>query len=258
MKKVLIIGELNLLLGSLNQHLSSRFKTQMCVDNIDMVKGMVKIFRPDMAVICLNSTQEPDYRIPDTFLNSNIVIPVLFVGTPEECNCYAAYRDKGQFDYVTRPTTLGLLQQKCIEMLKQAVLDKDEEEVVVKEPESEKKCVLAVDDSGILLRSVKTMLERKYDVVVANSGMLAIKQAKKRIPDLILLDYEMPEWDGKRTLEEIRADEQLKDVPVVFLTAVADKAHIAAVLEMRPSGYLLKPIEQQVLIDTIEKSLIKI
>ena len=85
-----------------------------------------------------------------------------------------------------------------------------------------------------------------------------MKQAKKKAPDLILLDYEMPEWDGRRTLEEIRNDEKLKDTPVVFLTAVADKAHIAAVLELKPSGYLLKPIEQQTLMDTIEKALIKI
>ncbi len=115
-----------------------------------------------------------------------------------------------------------------------------------------------MDDSGILLRNIKTMLEKEYDVAVANSGMTAIKQAKKKTPDLILLDYEMPEWDGKKTLEEIRNDEELKDIPVVFVTAVADKAHIAAVLELRPSGYLLKPIEQQKLYDTIEKALIRI
>jgi len=124
--------------------------------------------------------------------------------------------------------------------------------------ESAKKCILAVDDSGILLRSVKAMLEKYYDVVVANSGMMAMKQAKKKAPDLILLDYEMPEWDGKRTMEEFRNDEELKDTPIVFLTSVADKAHIAAVLAMKPSGYLLKPIEQQLLLDTIERSMIKI
>ena len=102
------------------------------------------------------------------------------------------------------------------------------------------------------------MLEKDYDVAVANSGMMAIKQAKKKLPDLILLDYEMPEWDGRKTLEEIRNDEKLKDIPVVFVTAVADKEHISGVLSLRPSGYILKPIEQQKLYDTIEKALIRI
>lgn len=77
--------------------------------------------------------------------------------------------------------------------------------------------------------------------------------AKKKHPDLILLDYEMPGWDGKRTLEEIRKDEEIMDIPVMFLTGVADKEHIAAVLGMKPEGYLLKPVEQSKLLSMIEE-----
>ena len=131
-------------------------------------------------------------------------------------------------------------------------------DAMIKTIEKPLKRILAVDDSGILLRSVKAALENQYEVMVANSGMAAIKQAKKKLPDLILLDYEMPEWDGRKTLEEIRKDEELKDIPVVFLTAVRERENITAVLKLRPSGYLLKPIEPKVLIDTIEKAMIKI
>lgn len=258
MKKVLIIGELNLLVSSLNQHLSAKFQTQMCMDNIEMTKGMAKIFKPDMSVICLSGVGELDNRILDFFSDRNYQIPVLLIGTVEECNFYQKYYENEQFDFVVRPTTLGVLQQKCEEMLNMSDSEKEEEADVTEETEQERKRILAVDDSGILLRSVKNILDGKYEVIVANSGMLAIKQAKKKAPDLILLDYEMPEWDGKRTLEEIRNDDELKDIPVVFLTAVADKAHIKAVLELRPSGYLLKPIDQQRLMETIEKALIKI
>ena len=109
---------------------------------------------------------------------------------------------------------------------------------------------MAVGFSGITMLSAC-----EGDLVTIEHNKDFIKQAKKKVPDLILLDYEMPEWDGRRTLEEIRNDEDLKDIPVVFLTAVADKAHISAVLKLYPSGYLLKPIEQQKLLDTIEKVL---
>ncbi len=257
MKKILIVGELNQLVGSVNQYLSTKFQTQMCVDNLEMVKKITKIFKVDMAVICLCGVGELDKRILDYFGDSNVKRPVLLVGTAEECECYQNYYESEQFDFVTRPTTLGMLQRKCEEMLKLSEVE-EEEDNVTDETQQRRKNILAVDDSGILLRSVKTMLDKTYDVTVANSGMVALKQAKKKVPDLILLDYEMPEWDGKRTLEEIRKDEELKDVPVVFLTAIADSAHIAAVFALRPSGYLLKPIEQQVLIDTIEKAMIKI
>lgn len=255
MKKILIVGELNQLVGSVNQHLSTEFQTQMCTDNLEIVKRTARIFKFDMAVICLSGVGELDVKILDFFSEVDEKRAVLIVGTMEECECYQKYYECEQFDFVTRPTTLGLLQRKCEEMLKLSVFI--EENNLIYEGQ-QRRNILLVDDSGILLRSVKAMLDKTYDVTVANSGMVALKQAKKKVPDLILLDYEMPEWDGKRTLEEIRKDEELKDVPVVFLTAIADRAHIAAVFALRPSGYLLKPIEQQVLIDTIEKAMIKI
>lgn len=255
MKKILLIGELDQVLGSLNHHLAAKFQTQMCMAELEMIKGMNKIYKADLAVICLSENGNSHEQILDFFQDRCSQMPVLLVGKEKECRLYGKYYDTKQFDYLTRPLTLGILLRKCEELLQ--IYEPEAEKAQEKEVE-ERKYILAVDDSGILLRNIKTMLEKEYDVAVANSGMMAIKQAKKRLPDLILLDYEMPEWDGKRTLEEIRNDEDLKDIPVVFVTAVADKEHIAAVLELRPSGYLLKPIEQQKLYDTIEKALIRI
>lgn len=116
-----------------------------------------------------------------------------------------------------------------------------------------KRQILLVDDSPLALRSIKAMLDTKYDVVVATSGEKALVTAKKSLPDLVLLDYEMPGWDGRKTLEELRNDEEIGDIPVVFLTGVADKEHIAAVLGMNPQGYLLKPVDKDKLLNTIKK-----
>lgn len=255
MKKILLIGELNQTVSSVNAHLATRFQTQICMDSLDLVKGMAKVFEPDMAVICLVGTGELDKRILDFFSAQYAQVPVLLLGTGEECKCFQTYYESAQFDYVIRPTTLSALMKKCREMLLLEAADPEPEAEVQVEEAVRRSRILAVDDSGVLLRSVKAILDKDYDVAVASSGMMAIKQAKKTAIDLILLDYEMPEWDGKRTLEEIRGDEELKDIPVVFLTGVADKAHIAAVLGLNPQGYLLKPIDPQKLLDTIEKVL---
>ena len=72
---------------------------------------------------------------------------------------------------------------------------------------------------------------------------------------MILLDYEMPVCDGKMTLEMIRADEDLTSIPVVFLTAVNDRANIEAVLKLKPAGYFLKPPVKDRLLAEIEKIL---
>ncbi len=255
MKKVLLVGELNQTVSSVNKHLSTRFQTQICMDSLDLVKGMTKVFEPDMAVICLVGVGDLDKRILEFFREQNGQMPVLLIGTAEECKYFQQYYEEEQFDFAIRPTTLTVLLQKCLEMLRMSETEQVEACQSVDTEPSRRRRILAVDDSGVLLRSVKAMLENQYDIAVATSGMMAIKQAKKNLPDLILLDYEMPEWDGKKTLEEIRVDEELKDIPVVFLTGVADKEHITAVLGLKPSGYLLKPIEQQKLIDTIERVL---
>ena len=114
-----------------------------------------------------------------------------------------------------------------------------------------KKRILVVDDSGIQLRSVRSVLVDQYEVDVATNGVKAIEKAKSRKPDLILLDYEMPVMDGRETLEVIRNDEELKDIPVIFLTSIANQESIASVLKLKIEGYLLKPIDQKKMLETI-------
>lgn len=117
------------------------------------------------------------------------------------------------------------------------------------------KTILVVDDNATTLRGLKNVLDPYYDVILANSGMRAIAAIAKKRPDLILLDYEMPVCDGKQTFEMIKADDEIKDIPVVFLTGVNDKAHITEVLKLIPAGYMLKPYEPEKLLSTIRNIL---
>ena len=237
----------------MNSYLQTKFQTQLCVGSLEMVKGMVRVYEPEMAVICLVGVGELDHKILDFFENRRSNVPVLLIGTAEECRFFQKYYDSEQFDFLTRPTTLNELMEKCSSVMK---LEETEEELPeIEEAAEVKKHILVVDDSGILLRSVKNMLSDWYEVAVATDGKKAIERAKRRKPDLILLDYEMPVMDGKETLEELRKDEELKDIPVVFLTSVADRDSIAPVLKLKPQGYLLKPIDQKRMFETIENVL---
>lgn len=109
-----------------------------------------------------------------------------------------------------------------------------------------KKKILVVDDSGAVLRSVKGWLEDKYQVILANSGAMAIKYLATNRPDLVLLDYEMPVVDGSQVLEMMRTEMEFSDIPVMFLTSKNDKESIMKVMELKPEGYILKstPPEQ--------------
>lgn len=249
MKKVLLIGELNQTVSTVNNYLQNKFQTQICMDSLELVKGMTKVFEPDLAIVCLVGVGNLDNKILDFFANRKRTAPVLLIGTAEECRYYQQYYDCEQFDFITRPTSMSELMAKCLSVL-QMENEPDMMVQVTEEPE-QKKRILVVDDSGILLRSVRAMLAEQYEVAVATDGKKALDAARRKKPDLILLDYEMPVMDGRETLEALRMDEELKNIPVVFLTSVADRESIASVLALKPEGYLLKPIDQNRMIETI-------
>ena len=121
----------------------------------------------------------------------------------------------------------------------------------------EKKKILVVDDSGVVLRNVKGWLQDKYNVILANSGAMAIKYLATDRPDLVLLDYEMPVINGKKVLEMIRTETEFKDVPVIFLTSKNDKESIMDVMELKPEGYLLKTMQPNFIIEEIDNFFMK-
>jgi CheY-like chemotaxis protein len=116
---------------------------------------------------------------------------------------------------------------------------------------SQQKKILAVDDSGSMLRSVKEWLEGKYNVYLANSAAMAIKYLSLNKPDLVLLDYEMPVVDGKQVLEMIRTETEFADIPVMFLTNRSGKDGFDNVKYLNPEGYLLKSMDSSQIISAI-------
>lgn len=121
-----------------------------------------------------------------------------------------------------------------------------------KEAGNLKRKILVVDDSGAMLRNVKEWLQDKYQVIVANSGAMAIKYLAMNRPDLILLDYEMPVCDGKQVLEMIRAESEFSNIPVIFLTGKNDRESVLSVSSLKPEGYLLKSMPPAQIVQTID------
>lgn len=126
------------------------------------------------------------------------------------------------------------------------------EKFVKEDAGKQKKKILVVDDSGAVLRNVKGWLEDKYQVILANSGVMAIKYLAMNRPDLILLDYEMPICDGRQVLEMIRSESDFSDVSVIFLTSKNDRESVLKVSALRPDGYLLKSMDPKDIIKAID------
>lgn len=217
----------------------------------------MKIVNPDLVVISLIGAYGIDTSMFFLLSSRYKDTPVLTIGTEEESREFFKYYEESQFENLIRPVeNTTILNAACRK------LGLNKEQVVAGAAEEKKaaggrKRVLVVDDNGTTLRTMKAMLEERYEVAIAISGAQAMTSIGKQRPDLILLDYEMPVCDGKMTLEMIRADEEMKDIPVVFLTAVNDRANIEAVLKLKPAGYFLKPAVKDKLITELDRILNK-
>ncbi len=116
-----------------------------------------------------------------------------------------------------------------------------------------RKCILAVDDSAIVLSRIESTLCNDYDVVTVNSGARALKYLKEEKPDLILMDIRMAQKDGIETLRDIRNMDDRKDIPVIMLTGVETKDSVLESAKLGIRDYILKPFYNDELLKRIRR-----
>jgi len=120
--------------------------------------------------------------------------------------------------------------------------------------------VLLIDDEPSFTRMLKLSLERRgrFEVRVENNGAYGLKVAQDFLPHIIMLDVIMPDVDGGEVASKIRADEKLKDTPIVFLTAgVSRETTRAKGNVIGGQEYLAKPVTVDEVIRCIETQLRK-
>ena len=119
--------------------------------------------------------------------------------------------------------------------------------------------ILIVDDDEMNLSMAKAILETKIqaEYLTAMSGRecLSILEQRKGLIDLVLLDIAMPGMDGMETLSRIRQNPRLQALPVIFLTAAADKNTIIKASQLKINDYVKKPFMPDDLVSRVEKHL---
>jgi CheY-like chemotaxis protein len=108
--------------------------------------------------------------------------------------------------------------------------------------------ILVVDDEPAMVQYLTTVLTRDgYEVLQAMSGYEALAVVREQSPDLVLLDVMMPEMDGFQVLQELRASEEFRDLPVIILTALTAEQDIVRSFEEGVTDYIDKPVTPAVL-----------
>jgi CheY-like chemotaxis protein len=117
--------------------------------------------------------------------------------------------------------------------------------------------ILIVDNDKNTTHLVKILLERtgRYVVFEENDSTRAHQTARNFRADLIFLDVVMPNRDGGEIAAQIRADPELQNTPIIFLTALVTRAEAKAGVQIDGHSFLAKPISIQELIEAVEENL---
>ena len=126
-------------------------------------------------------------------------------------------------------------------------------DTVVLDQRDRRTFALVVDDSITVRRVTQRLLERNgMRVITAKDGVDAVSVLQENLPDIILLDIEMPRMDGYEVAAHVRNDARLKDIPIVMITSRVSEKHRARAIELGVNDYLGKPYQENQLLDAIE------
>ena len=106
---------------------------------------------------------------------------------------------------------------------------------------SKKQTILIVDDEPTNIEILSDALGKTYEILIAVNGQEALEVALKAIPDLILLDIVMPEMGGYDVCQSLKENLLLKDIPVIFITALDNEMQETLGLKLGAVDYIMKP-----------------
>lgn len=115
-----------------------------------------------------------------------------------------------------------------------------------------KRSIVAVDDSRIVLQSLEGILGDSYDFRGFSKVERALSYLEQFPPSLIILDIDMPEVNGYEMMEMIREKEELRNIPILFLTSNNERDNVLKAAAYGVDDYAVKPIEKEILISKIE------
>lgn len=170
-------------------------------------------------------------------------IPVIFITGKSNRNMVLESINVGVNGYLVKPIARDRLIRKVKEVLTQ------------RENMHKKKTILAIDDDVTYLKIINNSLKDNFNVIMINSSKLALEYLAGHVPDVILLDYQMPMGEDNNFLEYINQSQELSHVPVIMLTGINDKKMMLESIKQRPTRFLLKPVSKLDLLKAIISAL---
>jgi len=116
----------------------------------------------------------------------------------------------------------------------------------------EKPLILCVDDEESNLLLLENILQNDYQIILASDATSAIIQAETHHPDLIMLDILLPGTDGFEIAKALKSIEKVKNIPIIFVTALEDELHEEKGFELGASDYISKPYNPKIILARVK------
>lgn len=282
MKRILFVADFNDTAHCIQEAMLSQYQVQLCsMKNAEDVSHMIRMFRPDMVVVFISCYQNISSKLFYILTIVHAAIPIITIGKKEDTMQYEMLYSKTQYTHLYRPIKNRDIM-KCIadrlhitedenaehkdisdvsnyieneDKIKNKTDIWDEAELDNEADADKRKHILLVDNDDEIYNDMKSIIGDRYRVSAAGTELQAMRMLEKDRPDMMFLSYEMPLCEGRIMLEMIRNDEELRKLPVVFLTKIAEKRNIASIIRLKPAGCILKPLDKEMVTRIIEKCL---
>lgn len=273
--KILVSGNNPSLIMDFIQHTGTFFKSLSTTPCMRDIIGHFELFSPDAYVCFVNSehssilTQISALKRDDAYNGASIFL----IGDAKTCDelsknlMFSAeanliirrpisvdnlvLRITRYFDELKEAGTEEEAGKTIAEAKPAAAVANGKEEEKAAADSAKRKHVLVIDDDRIILKMLKEALSDDYDVTTMVNGVAAEKFLESKNVDLVILDYEMPIETGADIFRRIKANPKISHIPVCFLTGISEREKIMEVMALKPHGYLLKPIDMDMLIATV-------
>lgn len=280
MKRILFVADFNDTAHCIQEAMLSQYQVQLCsMKNAEDVSHMIRMFRPDMVVVFISCYQNISSKLFYILTIVHAAIPIITIGKKEDTMQYEMLYSKTQYTHLYRPIKNRDIM-KCIadrlhitedenaehkdisdvsnyieneDKIKNKTDIWDDAELDNEADADKRKHILLVDNDDEIYNNMKSIIGDRYRVSVAGTELQAMCMLEKDRPDMMFLSYEMPLCEGRIMLEMIRSDEELRKLPVVFLTKIAEKRNIASIIRLKPAGCILKPLDKEIVTRIIEK-----
>lgn len=253
MKHIILVGEFNSITQNLYEHLGNDYFIQLGSADKACLKGILEIAQANLILVVATGLEAEQKELFRVIEEVRPELPVICIGTEEELELFEEPLEREEIFILHRPVQMKTIKN-TIEKVQGFIpedTEKTEEKWVEQFGKRHIRKIMLVDDSQVQLRILNNLLQKDYEICMVESGKEAIRVLPQFQPDLILLDYHMPEFDGRETMQEMR-EKGYDTIPVVFLTGVKERKKIEPVLELHPAGYLLKPVDRSRLYEILE------